>query len=486
MTDPLAATADEVYPADPADLFIRLYDELPDRHFQGWQATRWYNDADVRRRADEICELVMALGSLSPDVTEEMITADGDRGRFALLLGLDGALAHANPYGPYHDVPALTGLTVQYLTEGRFNRDERDGALLPRCAFPGRPLGRRTKAEFFGVHRVRPEEWERIDHTVLPPVLDPHFDRDEPVTVGCVPVLETFEDIEIDFEQRYDMTVYRLRPTDSPVLENRIETIIRRLDEAGAQIAVMPEVALSDTLLERWKEAAFTTAGRDRHRHPLRFLMLGSGPLGDDDPPPNRSVLIDRWTGRELLVQDKLSGFTLDAAQMRLWRLPGAPASGTAEEYLNPGGRISLLDSSFGRLAVLICEDLSRSIGWERELLACGVSHLFVPIFSKPILRYRWEQQAAERQIATLGSWVTVANSLVVGAAIPADELDGPRYTALVAGPGDPARDSYTGEVQFARAKSGDEPAVLDETRTLPTVMPGAAYHLWHDHWPAG
>ncbi|WP_378282644.1 hypothetical protein [Actinomadura rugatobispora] len=484
MTDQLAAPAREAHPADPADLFLQLYDELPDRHFHGWQATRWYDDAGVRRRAGEISEIVLALGSLSPEVTEENIAEDGDRGRFTVLLGLDGALAHANPYGPYHDAPALTGLTVRYLTEGRLNGDEREGALLPRCAFPGRPRGRRTKAEFFGVHRVPPEEWAKVDHTLLPPVLDPHFDRDEPVPVGCVPVLETFDDIEIDFERRYGMTVYRLRPSDSHVSRDRIETIIRRLDEAGARIAVMPEVSLSDTLLERWKEAAFHTAGRDRGRHPLRFLLLGSGPLGTDDPPPNRAVLIDRWTGRELLVQDKLSGFTLDAAQMRLWRLPGAPSTGTADEYLTPGSKVGLLDSSFGRLAVLICEDLSRSVGWERELLSCGVSHLFVPIFSKPILRYRWEQQAAERQISALGGWVTVANSLVIGTAVPADELQGPRYTALVAGPGDPARASYAGDVQFARAKTGEEPAVLDDTRALPAVMPGAAYHLWHDHWP--
>ncbi|GAA2439089.1 hypothetical protein GCM10010191_63020 [Actinomadura vinacea] len=484
MTDQLAAPARAAHPADPADLFIRLYDELPDRHFQGWEATKWYDDAQVRRHAGEITEIVLALGRLSPEMTEEIIAADGDRGRFAILLGLDGALAHANPYGPYHDAPALSGLLVQYLTEGRFNNDEREGALLPRCAFPGRPSGRRTKAEFFGVHRVPPREWAKVDHSVLPAVHDPHFNRDEPVAVGCVPVLETFDDIEIDFERRYGMTVYRLRPSGSSGVRARITSIIRRLDEAGAQIAVMPEVSLSDTLLEHWKEAAFHTAGRDRHRHPLRFLLLGSGPLGPEDPPPNRSVLIDRWTGRELLIQDKLSGFTLDAAQMRMWRLPGAPSEGTADEYLTPGTRVGLLDSAFGRLAVLICEDLSRSIGWERELLSCGVSHLFVPIFSKPILRHRWEQQAAERQISTLGSWVTVSNSLVIGTVIPADELQGPRYTSLVAGPEGLERTSYASAIQFACAKTGDEPAVLDDTRTLPTVLPGAAYDLWHDHWP--
>ncbi|MBG6091549.1 hypothetical protein IW256_005662 [Actinomadura viridis] len=489
MTDQLEAPARGAHPADPADLFIRLYDSLPDRRFQGWEATMWYDDPAVRRQAEEIAEIVLALGSLDPEVTGEIIEAEGDRGRFAILLGLDGALAHANPYGPYHDAPALSGVLIRYLTEGRFNADERDGALLPRCAFPGRPRGRRAKAEFFGVHRIPPEAWARVDHTVLPAVHDAHFNRDEPVNVACAPVLETFDDIEIGFERRYGMTVYRLRPKDSRTLRNRIEKTVRRLDEAGAQIAVMPEVSLSDELLEHWKEVAFETAGRDRDRHPLRFIMLGSGPLGGGDPPPNRAVLLDRWTGRELLVQDKLSGFTLDAGQMRLWRLPGAPSAGTADEYLAPGATIALLDMALGRLAVLICEDLSRSIGWERELLSCGVSHLLVPIFSKPILRYRWEQQGAERQIATLGSWTTVSNSLVIGTVIPPDELEGTRYTCLVAGPEGLDRLTYAGNVQFARAEAGDEPALLDPaedgSRALPTVLPGAAYDLWHDHWTA-
>ncbi|MWK37345.1 hypothetical protein GEV43_26925 [Actinomadura sp. J1-007] len=478
----MAATA---YPAEPTDLFVLLYDALPDALFRGWTATEWHDDPQVRRQAGEISEIVLDTGVLDPAVTARHVEEKGDLGRFTVLLGLDIALAHVNPYGPYHDAPALTGALVNYLTDGRFNGPGTQGALLPRCAFPGRPLGRRTKAEFFGLHRIPPDEWERIDHSVLPAVNDPHFTRDQPVTVGCAPVLESFDDIEIDFERRHGMTVYRLRPMDSVMVRTRIKAIIRRLDESGAQLAVMPELSLSDSLLEHWKEVAFDTADRDRDRRPLRFILLGTGPLGTTDPPPNRAVLLDRWTGQELLVQDKLSGFTLDAAQMRLWRLPDAPAAGTAEEYATPGSKISLLDSSLGRLAVLICEDLSRSIGWERELLSCGVSHLLVPIFSKPILEHRWEQQGAERQVGSLGTWVTVANSLVVGTAIPHSEMPERRYTCLVAGPESLARTAYSLKLQFGAAEAGDQLGLTgDPSSPLPAVLPGAAYDLWHPHWP--
>ncbi|TYK52292.1 hypothetical protein [Actinomadura decatromicini] len=481
MTDQLAAAE---YSAEPADLFVQLYDAIPDDVFEGWAATRWYAAERVRREANEIADSVLATGTFDPARTAGIVDARGDRGRFVILLGLDIALAHASPYGPYHDAPALAGVLVTYLTEGKLNGPRTTGALLPRCAFAGRPRGLRTKAEFFGVHRVPAAEWARIDHRVLPAVNDPHLNRDEPVAVGCAPVLETYDDIEIEFEERAGLTVYRLRPMDTSGIRSRVKAIIRRLDESGAQLAVMPEASLSDSLLELWKEVAFDTAARDRARRPLRFLLLGTGPIGGGDPPPNRAVLLDRWTGQELLVQDKLSGFTLDADQMRLWRLPDAPSTGSAVEYARPGRKVSVLDSSLGRLAVLICEDLARSVDWERELRSAGVSHLLVPIFSKPILEFRWEQRSAERQVIELGTWVTVSNSLAVGAAIPDDEprVPGPRYTCLVTGPKSLDRVAYQTEGQFGVARTGAELGRLP-TSELPRVFPGAAYDAWFDHW---
>ncbi|MGK5558026.1 hypothetical protein ACSNOI_41110 [Actinomadura kijaniata] len=479
MTD---RTASAVYPAEPADLFVQLYDDLPDELFRQWTATEWYADDEVRRRALELSEQVLDSGGLDAGTVRALVAEDGYRGQFTVLLGLDQALAHVNPFGPYHNAPALVGTLSRYLTEGRFNTDGVPGALLPRCAFPGRPLGRRSKADFFGVQRVPADRWNVLDHRILPAVNDPHFPREKPVAVGCAPMLETRDEVDFRIERHHRLDVYRLGPVEHAVSGARIETVLRRLDEAGAQIAVMPEATLTDEIVERWKEAAFRTAGRDRSRHPLRLILLGSGPVGGGDPPANRAVLIDRWTGEELLTQDKLSGFTLDARQLRMWRLSDRPVAGAVDEYVAHGDRIGLLDCSLGRLAVLICEDLTRSTGWEPEFAACGVSHLLVPIFSKPILRFRWEQQAAERQVNVLGSWSVVANSLAVGNAIPAEELDEPRYTCLVVGPEDAGRDRHGASLQFGRAKSADEIAVTDEGE-LPRVLPGAAHEAWFPHW---
>lgn len=481
MTDRLAEHPRETaeYPADPADLFVRLYDELPAQLHRDWPANLWYEDARIRRAAAELTERIVDDGGLDPAEAAAAVAAEGDRGRFTLLLALDGALALANPYGPFHDASALTGITVRYLVEGRFDSGAAGGALLPRCALPGRPEGMRTLPDFFGVHRVPPHLWDGIEHAQLPAVHDPHLPRDEPVEVGCAPLMESYDDVRVGFAERAARTVYRLDPADSAAVRARIRTIVRRLDEAGARIAVLPEATLSDGLLEVWKEAAFDTA---RKGGPLRLLMLGSGPLGGGDPPPNRAVLIDRWTGEELLVQDKLSPFVLGEQQLRDWALPGAPGAGTAEEDITPGGTVRLLDCSLGRLAVLICEDLSRAERWDRELMAAGASHLMVPIFSKPILRFRWEEQNAQRQVNTLGAWVVVANSLVVGNGMTPNPADGERHTCLVAGPDGAARLDYASVLAFGTAASGDAPG-LTANGKLPVVHAGAAHEAWLPHW---
>ena len=133
-------------------------------------------------------------------------------------------------------------------------------------------------------------------------------------------------------------------------------------------------------------------------------------------------------------------------------------ASGSAAEHITRGSALAVLETSLGRLAILICEDLSQSVEWERELIECGISHMVVPIFSKPIMDFRWERQGAERQIRNTGSWLIIANSLVVQRAMEATPNDGEQwYTCLIAGPGN--RTEKTGTLSSSSA--GLEPETI-------------------------
>lgn len=169
----------------------------------------------------------------------------------------------------------------------------------------------------------------------------------------------------------------------------------------------------------------------------------------------------------------------MTADQARDWNLPGAPASGSAAEDITRGLAVTVLETSLGRLAILICEDLNQSVQWERELAECGISHLFVPIFSKPIMQYRWEQAGAQRQIDNTGAWLVIANSLAVQSAMTPTKQNGEEwYTCLIAGPGDPDRRSYAYDLQFGSAKTGGDlgHVELDCVPRLPTIRAAEVY----------
>ncbi|MBO2445709.1 hypothetical protein J4573_01260 [Actinomadura barringtoniae] len=492
MTESLTAPAVTPYPADPADLFVTLYDELPESVFRSWDIMDWFDDQDVKQLSHLISEAVLDYGELAPEDVGRIVEDQGDRGRFTILLGLDEALWYVNPYAGGSMTEAfspLYELAVRYQKTFRYNTTETPGALLPGCAFPCRPIAKREKDEFFSLRRMTPEHMKIVKHRVLPPVEDAYFSPERPVKVGCAPLLETYDDVAFTFGRRGGVATYKLGPAASPALYNRIKRVLWNLDESGAQIAVMPEATLNDEILDYWRHAAFDTAERRRDTSPLRYLLFGTGPLGDGDPPPNRAVLIDRWTGKDVLVQDKILGFALSDHHLKNWRIPRPPKKGPVEEYTERGAVIGSVDTGLGRLSILICEDFSRPGKWEENLRAAGVSHLLVPIFSKPIYRYRWERDAAEHRLTALGSWVVVSNSLVVGHHRTPDKSEGEPYTCLVAGPheDDVLRETYDIKLQFGSAATGDELGMVTvekddgtTTRELPYVMPAVVRQEWY------
>ena len=462
---------------------MQLYDQLPEQPFTGREPSQWDNDSGVKLRASRVYEHIIDHGEADPQQVEEIVQVGGNRGLFTVLRGIDWALAHINPFTPAFDHGKLAWLAARYAETGRLSDGlpEDEGALLPRCSYPGRPRGSRDKSGFFGLHRVAAESWVRLRHERIMPRHQPHFRPDQEIPVGCAPLLETFDDIRLDFAERDGESVYSLVPVESVSLRKRITSVIDSLDDSEARIAVIPEATLTDELLSYWKDAAYSTAGRHK---PLRWLLVGSGPLGGDDPPPNRAVLLDRWTKHNLFIQDKLSGFTLTAEQASDWNVPDRPVNGSATEYITRGSAITVGESSLGRLAVIICEDLNQSVGWDREAVACGISHLLVPIFSKPIIRYRWEQIASERHVANLGAWLIVSNSLVVQRAMETEQQNNDWYTCLIACPGDPDRARYRYDLQFGSAKAGDDLGRILSKEDL--ILPAIRTAVFHDRWLGG
>ena len=406
---------------DYADLFCELFDRLDVERFHE-EGESWMADPTVAATAAAVEQAALA-GERVPEA-----------GDFAVLLGLDAALAHANPLLGGPAPPALTEYALRYAESGRFDSGAVPGALLPRFARPGR-RGQLPDdlADVFGsVVRVDEAGWAACDHVALPArsrLTRP--EREAGLRVATAPMIRAPEELHWEVEERSGLRFYRIHPADREPTRARIEKVIAAWDEQGVAIGVAPELCLSHALLERWQTALRDRAGGG----PLRLVMAGSGNLDGASPPVNEAVLLDARTGEVLVRQRKIHPFNFSRDDLELWGLTDRLA-GPADEDLSRGRRVCVVEAGGARLAILVCEDLARLHAFAAALHAHGVSLLLVPVFARPTKDRRWERARAEVYSDAIGSHVVVANSLVIAEILGSA---GPVGTAIAVAPGQAA-----------------------------------------------
>jgi predicted amidohydrolase len=214
-------------------------------------------------------------------------------------------------------------------------------------------------------------------------------------------------------------------------LLEHIPTALAALDDSGAQLAVIPEAALDDQLLDAWRDACRSMDPRGD----LRLLVVGTGPvtvkadgcllageISDHELsslPHNRAVLLERATGELVMAQDKQRGFSMDAQYRKRVNIfideeEVDEAGGTIDELITDPEGLNVLDSRCGRIAILICEDLGRVTDTGAIVSRAGVEMILAPILAPPILPNRW-QEAAAKCLTPDGADVIVVNSLALG-----------------------------------------------------------------------
>jgi hypothetical protein len=426
---------------DPADLFVELYDRLGDEPFTGVvPAEGWYFENAVLAQVESVREAVLATGMVE-DLLLERLDAGDQRSIFACLLGLDQALDHINPFSGSLDGHSLYRIARRHAATGHLNSDPKSGALLFGCTFAGRPAGIPVKAEFFGLVRVAATAWQHVDHDWIPNefdiAIDPTLRPGARLAVGCVPMIDSYDEMTIQKTRRgLRRPAYRVGPrVDS--LPGRVDAVLAELERSEATIGLLPEATLDDGLLEVWRAALAGTDPPDDSQ--LTWIVAGTGPVGGGDPPHNRAVLLHR-SGQVLFAQDKLNDFTLTSLQLHRWNLNKQLGSVRSLEDISKGERVEIRESNLGRIAILICEDLTRTPTLA-ALTSCGVSHVFVPIFSPPVDE-GWVKDAASRHVADVGAWIIVATSLAVGREMD-KAVDGPLATCRSFGPQDAERDEW-------------------------------------------
>jgi predicted amidohydrolase len=437
---------------DHADLFCELFDRLDPAEFRA-AGEAWMRDASVAATAGEV-ERAVLDGEAVPAPDDGLRT-------FAVLLGLDSALAHANPLFGGAAPPTLTEYALRYAESGRLDSGALPGALLPRFARPGRrgQLPDDLADAFGAVVRVGAPDWDGCDHAALPARSRlTRRDREAGLRVATAPMIREPDELEWEMEERSGLRFYRIHPADREPTRARVERVIAAWDEQDVVIGMAPELCLSRALLERWQCAL-----RERDRagaSRLRLVVAGSGDLHGSSPPTNEAVLLDARTGEVLARQRKVHPFNFSQEDLELWGLVGR-LTAPIDEDLSRGERVCVVETGGARLAILVCEDLARLHAFSAALHAHGVSLILVPVFARPTKDRRWERARAEVYSDATGSNVVVANSLVIAEIL---RSPAPVGTAIAVAPGQAAvgHSSEPDDV-VVFALDGDGPRVAHE-----------------------
>jgi predicted amidohydrolase len=412
---------------DYADLFCELFDRVDPAEFRA-EGEAWMGDPKVAAAAGRIEQAALDGRPIA--------APDGGRQTFAVLLGLDAALVHANALFGAAAPPALTEYALRYAESGRLDSGALPGALLPRFARPGRrgqlPV---DLADAFGsVVRVNTGDWDACDHAALPArsrLTRP--DREVGLRVATAPMIREPDELEWEVEERSGLRFYRIHPADREPTRARVEKVIAAWDEQDVAIGVAPELCLSRALLERWQVALREREGAGTSR--LRLVVAGSGNLDGSSPPANEAVLLDARTGEVLVRQPKVHPFNFSQQDLELWGLTDR-LTAPIDEDLRRGERVCVVEAGGARLAILVCEDLARLHAFAAALHGHGVSLLLVPVFARPTKDRRWEHARAEVYSDAIGSTVVVANSLVIAEILRSPT---PVGTAIAVAPGQAA-----------------------------------------------
>jgi predicted amidohydrolase len=409
---------------DYADLFCELFDRLDPSEFRA-AGEAWLVDPKAAATVAAAEQAALDGGPVA--------APDGARQAFAVLLGLDAALGHANPAFGAVAPPSLTEYALRYAESGRFDSGALPGALLPRFARPGRrgQLPDDLADAFGSVVRVNAAAWDACDHAALPARSRlTRSDREAGLRVATAPMIRAPDELEWEVEERSGMRFYRIRPADREPTRARVERVIAAWDEQDVTIGVAPELSLSRVLLERWQVALREREGARASR--LRLVVAGSGNLDGSSPPVNEAVLLDGRTGDVLVRQRKVHPFNFGQQDLELWGLTDR-LTAPIDEDLSRGERVCVVEAGGARLAILVCEDLARLHAFAAALHAHGVSLLLVPVFARPTKDRRWERARAEVYSDAIGSTVVVANSLVIAEIL---RTPTPVGTAIAVAPG--------------------------------------------------
>ncbi len=226
--------------------------------------------------------------------------------------------------------------------------------------------------------------------------------------IGFVPLAEELTDIEVDLFEDASGHWYDTKAID---LGARAAHAIKLLCESDVEIIIFPEMVIHPDAISVIQNAVREYG----YRSQLRLVLAGTSRSPNGGGMPFNEALVLNHRGQEIGRQRKLHRWNLDGGLCTRYDFSPSstlPVGGQVREFITPGEDVLVLDSAFGRLAIMICEDLGRSEPgqWLRDNLM--LDWLFTPILDSSIEPNRWMAQSGAKAAMLQGCRVVVANSV--------------------------------------------------------------------------
>lgn len=231
--------------------------------------------------------------------------------------------------------------------------------------------------------------------------------------VAFVPVLRAaehvrFRPVQIGSDPRFTI---ELEPEHQAALEAGARELVRRLERERIHVGLLPETCVVPEVAEAFRRALVANYGEADGDPHLRLFLVGVLATRRNE------VWALSGAGHRLLVQTKQQPWRLDVRQQERYGivadLCGEDGPCDRDEDLElESRRISAVDDpGFGRLIVLICEDLQRCDPARRVAVDIGPTTVIAPVMDYALKAGRWAPAAAAQLANEPGAVVMVVSS---------------------------------------------------------------------------